>query len=106
MDNMELLKDKVRNIDEQYFVSQWFRELQVGDIVSSSTMTYSQKYFDREGYEQYNMKKYGILLTKNEEYPQDSILLQYDSDSDSFVETNLYADPGTSGIVELQKYME
>ena len=51
-----------------------FEKLNVGDIVMSRTFTYSQKYMLDDSYEEYNMEKIGILLTKDHEYPNKSKL--------------------------------
>jgi hypothetical protein len=75
-----------------------FDEMKVGDIVSSWTMTNSQKYLFKEGFEEYNMEKKGILIKKNNDNPELSEIFQYDSKTDTFKVTNLYRDPGTSGM--------
>jgi hypothetical protein len=99
-----LLKELVLNNKYKNFEACSFDELQKGDIVKSLTMTYSQKYFFREGCEEYNMVKHGILLHKNLNSPEDSIILQYNPAIDKLVKTNLYRNPGTSGEYSLQKY--
>jgi hypothetical protein len=106
MQNLEGLKDKVRNLNRSNFVPCSFDEMNNGDIVLSWTMTNSQKYLLKPGYEDYNKIKYGVLLEKNIEYPQSSILLEYDLCSDTFEETNFYVDPGTSGGYSLEKYID
>ncbi len=93
------------NLSPKYFIQIPFEELKVGDVVKSSTMTYSQKYMLYDGYEEYNMIKIGILLEKNEENPGASKFFQH-IDKDKFVETNLFADPGSSGFVAIYKYID
>ncbi len=97
------------NLDHNKFKQISFDDLKVGDIVMSVTYTYSQKYFMIEGYEEYNMSKIGILLTKDEESPGRSRLYKKvvsddSGDSDEFEETNFYCDPMNSGSISLYKY--
>jgi hypothetical protein len=80
-----------------------FYQLNVGDFIKSQTMTNSQKYFCKPGYEQYNMTKCGILLEKNNDNPENSVILCYNGEYESFYRTNLYSDPGTSGCFCLYK---
>lgn len=89
------------------FILVSFEELKHGDIVMSHTYTHSQKYMMVEGYEEYNCMKHGVLLTKNESNPEKSILYTIlDSSGFDFVETNLYANPGSSGGFTLYKYID
>jgi hypothetical protein len=87
-----------------------FEDLKPGDVVMSVVSTYSQKYMMYEGYEEYNMKKIGVLLTKEKKNPDRSVLYQkmfnedYGKETDDFKEVCLYSDPGTSGYVILYKY--
>jgi hypothetical protein len=104
MDQEDILQ-KVANIDKTKFIRCSFDDIEVGDIVLSFTGTHSQKYFNRYGYEEYNMEKYGILLEKNFECPGQSIVLAYNENKDMFDRTNLYSDPGSSGWYSLQKYV-
>jgi hypothetical protein len=101
--NIEYLKKKVKKINPNTLVTCSFADLKQGDIVSSFTMTFSQKYFFKIGYEGYNMFKYGILINKNNEFPEESVLLQYDNNSGDFIETNLYSNPGSSGSYAFAK---
>jgi hypothetical protein len=82
-----------------------FAELNIGDFVRSQTMTNSQKYFNKPGFEQYNMTKYGMILEKDLNNPQNSIILCYNNEDNTFYRTNLYTDPGTSGGFYLCKYI-
>ena len=91
------------NLNFNLFKSSSFEELKIGDIVKTSTMTYSQKYMLWDGYEDCNMTKIGILLTKSDN-PEESILFQYDFETEEFKETNLYRDLGSSGCVYIEKY--
>ncbi len=89
------------------FIQISFEELKPGDIVMSFTFTYSQKYMILEGYEEYNSMKYGILLSKDQTNPSNSLMYQtMDNSGFNFVETKLYADPGSSGKYTLYKYIE
>ncbi len=101
-------KNILKNIYEhtKKFKSCLFEDLQEGDIVSSSTMTWSQKYLLKIGFEEYNMTKYGILLKKDLENNEESIILSYDSMTGSFNKTNLYRNPGTSGGCTFEKFVE
>jgi hypothetical protein len=74
-----------------------FDELEVGDIVKSITYTHSQKWMLREGYEEFNMVKIGILISKGDN-GEDSILLTEEG------EMKLYANPGSSGGIYLYRY--
>jgi hypothetical protein len=103
---IEATKKEFAMLDKKKFVDFNFDQLQVGDIVLSFTATNSQKYLIREGYEDYNMEKIGILLEKNEDDPQNSTILAYDRLTKTFSETNFYRNPGTSGIFYLQKYVK
>lgn len=98
------LKDVLINTNMQNFKDCRFEDLQVGDIVCSWTMTYSQKYLLKDGYEELNMTKYGILLNKDKINPENSEILQYDLIQNKLVITKLYKDPGTSGTYRCQKY--
>ncbi|ATZ81050.1 hypothetical protein BMW23_1005 [Bodo saltans virus] len=81
-----------------------FNDLQEGNIVMSITMTNSQKYFDRFGYEEYNMTKIGILIKKNYENYGDSTILQYDNYKKCYTKTHFYSDPLSSGNVAIYQY--
>jgi hypothetical protein len=104
--NLEETKQKIMMLYYKKFVNSNFDELQIGDIVLSSTITYSQKYFLKEGYEDYNMQKYGVLLHKKVNDPENSIILAYDPSTKTFSETYFYKNPGTSGCFYLKKYVE
>jgi hypothetical protein len=93
----------MNNLDEGKFIPCSFDELKEGDIVRSITMTNSQKYF-KEGYEDYNMIKTGILIKKNTIFPENSILRMYIEDN-QVEEVVLYVDAGTSGYFSLYKYL-
>jgi len=80
-----------------------FEDIQVGDIIMTQTTTYSQKYFDVPGYEDFNMTKIGILLEKNLQEPAKSIIYKYNKDKDDFEETNIYTDPMNSGYFLIYK---
>ena len=106
----ENLKKKAVNIDwkdiyDENFVETNFADLNEGDIVKSYTMTYSQKYF-REGYEDYNTTKKGVLIKKDIDSPEYSIIYYYNSYNNKYEESRFYADPGSSGIYVLYKYKE
>lgn len=111
---MEVMKLTVcyydwENILSSYnnFVQVSFEELKHGDIVMSSTFTYSQKYLMVEGYEEYNCMKFGVLLEKDLTNPNKSLMYQIlDSSGFDFVETNLYSNPGSSGGFTLYKYFD
>jgi hypothetical protein len=105
MSMFETLKNELLNLKYDKFVSATFDELNVGDIVMSETMTFSQKYIFKEGCEEYNMKKYGILTEKNLETPGLSTIIIYDEIKNKFTETNLFANPGTSGYFSFRKYI-
>lgn len=92
------------NLVQKYFIQVPFEDLKVGDIVQTTTITYSQKYTLYDGYEEYNMTKVGILLEKNMNNPGSSRLYRYVDGV--FEETNLFADPGTSGFVGIHKYFD
>ena len=96
------------NIDNihQNFRDCSFDDLNEGDIVYSWTMTYSQKYLLKEEFKDYNMVKIGILLNKNYNNKELSIILKYDNETKVFTETNLYRDPGTSGSFGFNKINE
>lgn len=75
-----------------------FDLLEIGDIVISKTFTYSQKYMLDEFYDEYNMEKIGILLTKDKEYPNKSKLYRIiNKESNEYEQCDLYADAGSSG---------
>lgn len=93
----------VCNAQSSDFEACGFDSLHEGDIVLSMTMTHSQKYVFKEGYEDYNMVKHGILLYKNMDDPEKSVLFRYDSETKSFTMTNLYKNPGSSGSFVLKK---
>jgi len=97
------LLNKIKKIEFDKFIDCAYSELQVNDIIASCTNTNSQKYFNRAGYEDYNRIKYGILLVKHPEYPFKSIILEYDEINDSFIETSLCANVGTSGWCSFQR---
>lgn len=102
------LRKKAQNINwneiyDEYFVETKFMDLNEGDIVKSYTMTYSQKYF-KEGYEDYNTTKIGVLIKKDLDLPEFSTLYYHNYYDNSFEETKLYVDPGSSGIYVLYKY--
>jgi hypothetical protein len=100
------------NISCKDFVLTTFDQLKIGNIVMSVTFTYSQKYFMTEGYEEYNMSKIGILLTKDEEKNGNSLIYRrifsedYEEDNIHFEETKFYADPMNSGIVQIYKHVD
>lgn len=104
--NLEDIKQKIMTFDNKKFEKSNFDQLKVGDIVLSSTMTFSQKYFLKEGYEDYNMEKYGVLMEKNENDPENSVILVYDSITETFSEAYFYRNPGTSGCFCLKKYID
>ncbi len=101
--SLYFLMEKTRVSDPKNFVLCKFEDLEENDIVSSFTITYAQKYLIMEGYEEYNMFKYGILIYKNKEDPEKSILLTYDTNTKEFYTSNLYKNPGTSGSFYLKK---
>jgi hypothetical protein len=100
------LLHKFANLENDKFKDCSFRGMKIGDIVASWTMTNSQKYIDKPGYEECNMIKYGMLLSKNEQDPSQSQILCYDKDKKRFHQTHFYFDVGTSGSVILMKYHE
>jgi hypothetical protein len=106
---MELLTKSVialeNNLQQNNLKYSKFDDLAEGDIVESTTMTNSQKYFYRYGYEEYNMTKLGILINKNNKYPEESIILMYNGDAKTYTKANLFRDPGTSGCVSFRKYL-
>lgn len=106
MQNLEILKSKVKKLNTQNFVPCCFEDMKNGDIVLSWTITNSQKYLLRKGFEDYNKTKYGILIQKDNNFPQNSIMLEYDSYTGEFIATNLFSDPGSSGEYSLQKYID
>jgi len=104
----ESLKKKAQSINwseiyDDKFIETKFSDLNEGDIVKSYTMTYSQKWF-RDGYEDYNSTKRGILIKKDLDNPECSIIYNYNNNN--FEETRFYADPGSSGIYILYKYKD
>ena len=99
-----LTKYDFDNLVQEHFIQVPFEDLKVGDVVQTTTLTYSQKYTLYDIYEEYNMTKIGILLEKNMKYPGESRLYRYIDGE--FEETKLYADPGTSGFVSIYKYFE
>jgi hypothetical protein len=100
------------NLNFKHFEQCTFEDLKLGDIVMSVVSTYSQKYIMCSGYEEYNMKKIGVLLTKEKKNPEKSLLYQkmfienYGNESNDFQDVCLYSDPGTSGYVVLYRYCE
>jgi hypothetical protein len=96
--------DSLKNDDEKLVICE-FNEINDGDIISSFTITHSQKYLLKEGCEEYNMKKIGIMLRKNNDDPEESIIFAYDKITKTFFETNFYKNPGTSGCFILKKYV-
>jgi hypothetical protein len=86
------------------FKSAKFQDLEVGNIVLSTTMTNSQKYLEKNGFEQYNTTKIGILIYANVTNPEKSLIYTFDTKTNKFVRSVFYADPGTSGTVYLKKY--
>lgn len=96
--------DVLKTIDTKNFVRCNIEELAEGDIVGSFTYTHSQKYFDKPGFEEYNMIKYGILHKINDPYG-DSIITIYNSEVDNFEQTRFYSDPGSSGGFFVMKYI-
>jgi len=106
----ESLKKKAHSINwneisDENFVEAKFVDLKEGDIVKSYTMTYSQKYF-REGYEDYNTTKKGILIKKDSVVPEYSTIYYYDNYNNKYEESRFYADPGSSGIYVLYCYRD
>ncbi len=93
------------NLDYKKFKLCNFEELKVGDIVKSTTMTYSQKYLMCEGYEDCNMTKIGVLLCKNDVNPENSIIYRYNFETEEFEDSILYRFLGSSGCVILEKYI-
>ncbi len=81
-----------------------FNNLINGDIVKTTTMTYSQKYLLYDDYKDYNTTKMGVLIYKNNDDPSNSILYMYNYDTNNFIESKLYSDPGTSGCFFIEKY--
>lgn len=103
--NFEEKKKFVSSLnDDTNFVTCDFDKINEGDIVSSFTMTYSQKYFLKDGCGEFNMKKIGIMIKKNSDDPEESIILAYDPFTKTFFETNFYRSPGTSGSFILKKF--
>ena len=108
---MEFDKSKVYSYDwdkiiKGKFIPVSFEELKVGDIVKSITFTYSQKYLLDDLYEEYNMEKIGVLLTKDEEYRTKSKIYRlkaFGEDYSEFEIENLYVDAGSSGGFEFFK---
>lgn len=105
--------DKILSNVSKNFIPVSFDELKEGDIVMTSTFTYSQKYLMYAGYEEYNMKKIGVLLTKNNDNPSASNLFmktywddneEEEEEEEEFEQVNLYSDPGSSGGFILYKY--
>ena len=72
------------------------KDIKLGDRVKSVVWTFSQKYMLREGYEEYNMTKEGIVVELGKTF------------FDTFIETDngdkvfLAVDPGSSGIVSVE----
>ena len=97
------LCERVRGVNLSQFIVCEFDDIHEGDIVMTVTMTHSQKYLLKEGYEDYNMIKYGILLQKDIINPEMSTLFRYDEYTRSFTMTNLYKNPGSSGTFILKK---
>ena len=83
-----------------------FKDLKIGDIVKTTTMTYSQKYLIWDGYEECNMVKVGIILHLNSDNPANSTIYKYDFENEEFTESNLYIELGTSGSVYIEKYFK
>ena len=91
-------------------------ELQVGDIVRSSTMTNSQKYIGKPWYEEYNRDIEGIVVEiPTELETEDNNNYYWDSTTDLIFEDvkimvngtmnieRLVAIPGTSGSYTIEK---
>lgn len=93
-----------KSLNPQYFKNCDIEDINIGDIIQTSTFTNSQKYFERYGYGQYNMTKTGILIEKNEENFADSEMLKFNFTEGIFTREKIYSDPGTSGGVCLAKY--
>jgi hypothetical protein len=91
------------DLDDTKFVLCSFDELEEGKLVRSMTMTYSQKYFLKEGYEDYNMIKTGILIKKDLRAPYNSMVRIFTDEGP--INTYLYVDPGTSGCYSFYKYV-
>lgn len=100
---MHYLLNKTCNVKSSDFEICSFDDLHNGDIIMSTTMTNSQKYICKTGCEEYNMTKYGILFQKNIDDPENSILFRYDKDENTFMFTNLYRNPGSSGSFLLRR---
>lgn len=80
--------------------------LKIGDIVMSQTYTYSQKYFNKPGYESFNITNIGILIKKNNEQLPDSYeILQYHSETNNFILSFFFNDPGSSGSYNIYLYV-
>lgn len=100
------MKRFIANLDTKQFKSSSFDDLEVGDIIFSTTFTFSQKCLMIEEYEKFNMTKYGILIEKNNEDKCLSKMLKYDFDNNIFVMENLFANPGISGGYCFGKYYD
>jgi hypothetical protein len=102
----EILKSMSMEIlsDNKQFIYCCFNDLKIGDIVSSITFTNSQKWLSREGYDEYNMEKQGIMMQINT-IPEKSIIKRYDKYKNIFYDDIFYCDPGTSGGVIFKKYI-
>lgn len=81
-----------------------FEDMNIGDIVMSTTFTHSQKYFDKLGFEDVNMRKIGILIEKNESDFENSVILKYDYINNTFTKEKFFRNPGSSGGYYLKKY--
>jgi len=71
-------------------------DIKLGDRVKSTVWTFSQKYMLKQGYEEYNMTKEGIVIELGKTF------------FDTYIETDngdkvlLAVDPGTSGVVNVE----
>ncbi len=94
------------NLDFNKFKLCNFEELKIGDLVKTNTMTFSQKYMLREGYEDCNMTKIGILIKKDDLNPSLSTLYCYNFETEEFEVSILYRDVGSSGWITIEKYCD
>ena len=103
--NLTVLNAQLNNIVDEH--ENWtpinHNDLQVGDVVKSEVYTYSQKWLLREGYEEVNMKKIGILINKDEEGDGEKSTL-YICDGINYKEMRLYVNPYNSGFINLYRY--
>jgi hypothetical protein len=81
-------------------VKSW-NEVHKGDLIIGTNYTWSLKYFDKFGYDQYNNTRKGIVISENHGSWFDIIIVNENNEEEFAV-----YDCGSSGEFYIQKYLE